>query len=147
MFNQDDNARAVGSTKYPDLPPIATEVLDKMELASEAHVMSGLRTVLTACAPECEVCHLFISDPPVLVSTDARISYIERFSVRRDFRYLQIGTDPLRSPSHAPRSFKQHDKHRGSLLVSAGWCCGFFKRGVVPTLQVDWMDDLAFYKK
>jgi hypothetical protein len=55
LFNQDESSRDVGSTKYPNLPPVTTEVLDKMELASEAHVLSGLRTELTACAPECEV--------------------------------------------------------------------------------------------
>jgi hypothetical protein len=50
MFNIDDPARGSGSTKYTAFPPSSTADLTKMEFASEAHVISALRTYLTACA-------------------------------------------------------------------------------------------------
>jgi hypothetical protein len=50
MFTIDDPSRGTGTTTYTAFPPSSTADLAKMEFASEAHVISALRTMLTACA-------------------------------------------------------------------------------------------------
>jgi hypothetical protein len=56
MFNIDDPARDAGSTKYPEFPPPSTDVVEKMEFASEEHVINALKTKLLECASAgCEV--------------------------------------------------------------------------------------------
>ena len=79
--------------RYPEFPPPSTGVVDKMEFASEEHVINALKTKLLECASAgCEVCissflkfgQLFgaHSWQTLKSSTDLRVASKE-FSVRR----------------------------------------------------------------